>query len=223
MTTPESLSGLVILILSLLRSNVIASKHSRCIMKSVKSIWVMQKACARWVSFAFKALMNSLHVLKWWKSYPISTSNSAKIFSLFTKIFSLFTSHHHLMWKERRSLLNLKWYRQQSNPRDRTNFSDCDKTYADKLQILFPEFETERNRCLTNQLTIRKCFVSIWFCFVFFCFCHMSAKFHPIKKCQKFSSFQTHFNKFLKIPDQFFLVFAAFIIYKGSFRCRTWS
>ena len=101
----------------------------------------MQKACAKWVSFAFKALKHSFHVLEWWKSYPISTSNSAKIFSLFTFVGG----------------------RQQSNLRDRTNFSDCDKTYADKLQKLFPVFETERNRCLTSQLTIRKCFVSIWF------------------------------------------------------------
>ena len=37
MTTPESLSGLVIRTLSLLRSNLIASKHSRCIVKSVLS------------------------------------------------------------------------------------------------------------------------------------------------------------------------------------------
>ena len=201
MTTPELLSGLVILILSLLRSDLIGSKHSRCIVKSVKFIWVMQKTCAKWVSFAFKALTHSFHVLEWWRSYPISTSNSAKIFYLFKLVGG----------------------RQQSNLRDRTNFYDCDKTYADKLQILFPEFETEQNRCLTSQLTIWKCFISIWFCFVFFYFCHMSAKSHPIKKCQKFSSFRTHFNKFLKIPDQFFLVFAAFIIYKGSFHCRTWS
>ena len=31
----------------------------------------------------------------------------------------------------------------------------------------------------------------------------------------KILSFQTHFNEFLKQPDQFFLVFAAFIITKA--------
>ena len=49
--------------------------------------------------------------------------------------------------------------------------------------------------------------------FAFFYFCHISWKSPPIKKCQKFSSFQTHFINFPEQLDQFFLVFANFIIY----------
>ena len=56
MTKPEPLSGLVIMILSLLRGDLIASKHSQCIVKSVKSIWAPQKACAKWFSFDLKHL-----------------------------------------------------------------------------------------------------------------------------------------------------------------------
>ena len=171
--------------LSLLRGDLIVSKHSQCIVKSVKSIWVPQKACAKWFSFSFKALKHSFDLLEWWKSCPISASNSAKIFSLFTLVGG----------------------KQKFNSCDGTNFSVSDKTYADKLQILFPEFKTEPNRCLTSHL-------SVWvFCrnlvsFAFFYLCHLSWKSHPIKKCQKFSSFQTHFIKFPEKPDQFLTAYS---------------
>ena len=153
----------------------------------------MQKACTKWVSFAFKALTHSFHVLEWWRSYPISTSNSAKIFSLFTLVGG----------------------RQQSNLRDRTNFSDCDKTYADKLQKLFPEFETEQNRwSVSSQFGFVLCSSTS---------ATRQQNFIQSKNVKSFRIFRRISPSFLKIPDQFFLVFAAFIIYKGSFHCRTWS
>ena len=47
----------------LLRSERIAVKHLRCIIKSVRSIAELQKECAKSLSLAFKALRSSLDLL----------------------------------------------------------------------------------------------------------------------------------------------------------------